>query len=97
VLLSVAIHGGALMVSGRGTAAQPAAARPSRERITLDELKALQARGERVILLDVRKDRAWDEADLMAQGAIRMSPDDAPRRAAELALPRHNWLVAYCA
>jgi NhaP-type Na+/H+ or K+/H+ antiporter len=103
VLLSVVVHGGALMVTA--SPATPAAPQPSnrepavasRDRITLDELKALQARGERVILLDVRKDRPWEESELQARGAIRLPPDNARTRAAELALPRHDWLVAYCA
>jgi len=68
-----------------------------RDRITLAELKELEARGERVVLLDVRKDRAWNESDQKARGAIRLHPDGAARGAAELALPRHDWLVAYCA
>jgi hypothetical protein len=111
VLLSVVVHGGALMVTrwgagtNRASPAMPAAPQPSdrepgvasRDRITLDELKALQARGERVIIIDVRKDRAWEESELQAQGAIRLPPDNARTRAAELALPRHDWLVAYCA
>jgi rhodanese-related sulfurtransferase len=50
-----------------------------------------------VILIDVRKDRAWEESELQVQGAIRLPPDNARPRAAELALPRHDWLVAYCA
>jgi len=103
-------HGGALMVTrsaatDRASPRTPATPQPSdgtlavasRDRITLDELKALQARGERVILLDVRKDRAWEESELQVQGAIRLQPDNARTRAAELALPRHDWLVAYCA
>jgi NhaP-type Na+/H+ or K+/H+ antiporter len=109
VLLSVVVHGGALMVtrsgSNRVSSATPAALRPagrepavaSRDRITLDELKGLQARGERVIMIDVRKDRAWEDSELQARGAVRLPPDNARTRAAELALPRHNWLVAYCA
>jgi NhaP-type Na+/H+ or K+/H+ antiporter len=102
VLASVVIHGGALMFgAGRsgqveGAAPTPGAA-PSRERITLDELKQLQAHGERVVLLDVRKEGAWRESAVKAQGAIRLPPDSARTRAAELALPRHDWLVAYCA
>jgi sodium/hydrogen antiporter len=67
------------------------------ERITLDQLQALQAKGEPVVLLDARKDGAWAESDLKAAGAIRIPPDDAALRAAELALPRNAWLVAYCA
>jgi sodium/hydrogen antiporter len=112
VLLSVVLHGGALMLGkkprGGAGRALPLVAEPSppppepssverRDRITLTELKELQARGERVVLLDVRKDRAWNESDQTAQGAVRLPPDNAAQRAAELALPRHDWLVAYCA
>ncbi len=104
VLLSVVVHGGALML-GRKPRAERApqpvepAAEPvaRRERITLADLKELQARGERVVLLDARKDRAWNGSDQKAKGAIRLPPDGAARRAAELALPRQDWLVAYCA
>ena len=66
------------------------------ERITLEELKALEERGERVILLDVRKDGSWNESDQKARGAIRLPPDNAAQLAAERALPRNDWLVAYC-
>jgi NhaP-type Na+/H+ or K+/H+ antiporter len=106
VLLSIVLHGGALMLARKKKVATPPGEtpplEPSRvgrtpERITLDELKALQARGERVILLDVRKENAWNASDQQASGAIRLPPDNAAQRAAELALPRHDWLVAYCA
>jgi len=105
VLLSIVVHGGALMVFGKRKAAsgaEPAPLDSSRigrttERITLEELKALQERGEHVILLDVRKEGAWNESDQKARGAVRLPPDNAAQRAAELALPRHDWLVAYCA
>jgi len=60
-------------------------------------VKQLQARGERVVLLDVRKEGAWRASTVQARGAIRLPPDRARSRAAELALPRHDWLVAYCA
>jgi hypothetical protein len=68
------------------------------ETITLDELRRLQAAGERAWLLDVRKDSAYNEADTQARGALRLPPDgNVALRAAELALPRHDWLIAYCA
>jgi len=52
----------------------------------------------RVWLLDVRKDLAYSEADTQARGALRLPPDgNVAVRAAELALPRHDWLIAYCA
>ena len=70
----------------------------SAEMITLDELRRLQASGERVWLLDVRTERTYSETDTQAQGAIRLSPEgNVAVRAAERALPRHDWLVAYCA
>ena len=110
VLLSVVGHGGALMLGRRSSsggralplipeAAPPADPSPGerRDRMTLAELKELQARGEQVVLLDVRKDRAWNESEEKAKGAIRLHPDGAARRGAELALPRSAWLVAYCA
>jgi NhaP-type Na+/H+ or K+/H+ antiporter len=110
VLLSVVGHGGALMLGrrpasgGRALPLIPEAApsaEPSpverRDRMTLGELKELQTRGEQVVLLDVRKDRAWNESEEKAKGAIRLHPDGAARRGAELALPRSAWLVAYCA
>ena len=68
----------------------------SSERITLSELQRLWERGEAVRLLDVRKDRTYREEDLQARGAIRLHPDRARITAAELALPREDWLVAYC-
>jgi NhaP-type Na+/H+ and K+/H+ antiporter len=110
VLLSVVVHGGALMLGRkpRGGRALPLVQEPAppsvetapverRDRITLAELKALQARGEQVVLLDVRKDRAWNESEEKARGAIRLPPERAVQSAADLALPRHAWLVAYCA
>jgi hypothetical protein len=108
VLLSVVTHGGALMLARKprggplplavAPAAPPETAPVERkDRITLAELKAIQTRGDRVVLLDVRKDRAWNDSDQMAAGAVRLPPDNAAQRAAELALPRHDWLVAYCA
>jgi NhaP-type Na+/H+ or K+/H+ antiporter len=66
------------------------------ERITLGELQRLWDRGEPVTLLDVRKDRTYRDDDLQARGAIRLHPDRARITAAELALPREDWLVAYC-
>ncbi|MGH7547172.1 MAG: cation:proton antiporter [Gemmatimonadales bacterium] len=112
VLLSIVIHGGSLMLIGKreagGGKRGPGVSTPDadeargavadRERISLEELRRLQAAGERVVLLDARKERAYREAETQAKGAIRLSPDaNVAARAAELALPRHAWLVAYCA
>jgi sodium/hydrogen antiporter len=80
---------------GRAPAIAPVA---DAQRITLDEVRRLQVAGTRVQLLDVRTERSYNETDTQARGAIRLPPEgNVAARAAELALPRHDWLVAYCA
>ena len=68
----------------------------NRERVTIDEVRRLWDRGEPVRLLDVRKDGTWRDSPLQTRGAIRMNPEQPRLIAAELALPKHDWLVAYC-
>ncbi len=106
VLASVVLHGGAVMLlplraRGAAVAAPPAVpeAKPaptSAERITIDEVRQLLAGGDPVRLVDVRTERTWRRSESQARGAIRLPPDQAAERAAELALPRHDWLIAYC-
>jgi NhaP-type Na+/H+ or K+/H+ antiporter len=67
------------------------------ERITLAEVAGLRARGEPLLLLDVRSDRSYESSDQQLHGALRLPPDRAPRAAAERGLPRDAWLVAFCA
>lgn len=76
---------------GRYDAAEPP------ERITLDEMRELQARGEPVVIVDARADRSYRADDLQAAGAIRLPPDDAVRAARALGLSQHATLVVYCA
>lgn len=63
--------------------------------ISIEELRRLQETGQPVIRIDVRIERSLD--NLQAQGAIRIPPDNAVRRARELGLPKDAWLIAYCA
>ena len=67
------------------------------ERITFEELAALERAGAPVRLLDVRRQPDFARRDRKAQGAIRFPPDQVVESAAALALPREAWLVAYCA
>ena len=101
VLLSVVLHGGSLMIMGgpRTRATLPVTAPPAvdQERLTIPAMLKLQEAGERVVVLDVRTERTYRESDQQARGAIRIPPDQARERAAELALPREAWLIAYCA
>ncbi len=106
VLLSIVGHGGALMAwrggtdGGAGGEAEPLVKlgrAKTPERISLAEVRQLQDAGEAVHVLDVRKLRDYRRADATIAGALRVPPDDSAQRAAELALPKHDWLVAFCA
>jgi hypothetical protein len=65
--------------------------------IGIEELKALQAAGEPVIILDVRKQRSFEESTTTAAGAARIDPERVVKEAERLRLPREAWLVAFCA
>ena len=112
VLLSVVLHGagialflrkdtGPLPVAPAAAApraqAVTTAADPVPERITLDEVRQLEAEGKPYVLADVRTDRTYAADDLQARGAVRLPPDDAVRRARELGLDHHATVVLYCA
>jgi NhaP-type Na+/H+ or K+/H+ antiporter len=67
------------------------------QRMGIEELKALQASGELVMILDVRKTRSFEASDITAQGAVRIDPERAVAEAERLRLPREAWFVAFCA
>ena len=111
VLLSVALHGTGVAlflrkIEGAAPKAEVISAPVTKgpdpdhgvpERITLEELRQLQAAGWPVILADVRTDRSYRADNLKAAGAVRLSPDDAVRQARELGLDHHGTVVLYCA
>jgi NhaP-type Na+/H+ or K+/H+ antiporter len=112
VLLSVAIHGTGIAlflrktegpivnvaaVTGAPLTTEPDPAAGIPERITLDELRRLREAGKPVILADVRTVRSYWTDKLQAQGAVRLPPDDAVRKARELGLDHHATVVLYCA
>jgi len=76
---------------------ETAATEPGAQTITLADLERLQRLNEKLILLDVRKERSLETSESMAQGAIRMPPEHVVEQARELALPKDAWLIAYCA
>lgn len=107
VLLSVAIHGtmllrvGAKLAKSEDLAAfdRPRSRQPVRgaELVTIDEYRELIGRKEPTRLLDVRSPSSYRDADLQAAGAIRIDPEHPVESAAERALPKNDWLIAYCA
>jgi len=107
VLLSVVVHGSAIAVllpspgSSQVDVGSRAKVAPSgREvplRITIDEVRALQAEGETVVVVDARKEKSYQEDPRLLLGAVRVNPDDAVRDARALRLPRSATLATYCA
>ncbi len=63
-------------------------------RITPDEVKARMDRGEKFVFVDARNDEAWAESDVRLPGAVRLSVNEAERRAEEL--PRDRTIITYC-
>jgi NhaP-type Na+/H+ or K+/H+ antiporter len=80
-----------------GAAEQEDEDSPDRERISIAELRQLWKAGKRVVVLDVRTQRTFDSTDYVAEGAVRLSPENAVHDARALGLPRDAWLVAFCA
>lgn len=74
--------------------ATPAGSVP--ERITIPELRHLWEQGESVTVLDVRTERSYRDDPQIAEGALRMPPDDAVRLAREKGLDNHGSVVLYC-
>lgn len=96
VLLSVALHGGSLMLAGKKQR-KAAAPEPLPESIEVAEMQRLQAAGEPVVVLDVRTLRSLESSDLRAVGAVRLDPERPVQEAERLKLPREAWLIAFCA
>jgi NhaP-type Na+/H+ and K+/H+ antiporter len=70
---------------------------PAPLRITIDEMRALQAKAEPVIVVDARSLRSYDSDPLIATDAVRISPEDPVRDATEKRLSQRATLVVYCA
>ena len=112
VLFSVVIHGGGTAyflrshaLAGSGGPAQaplplrrtPILTADLPTTITIDETRALRARGEPVAIVDARADRNRDADALQAVGSVRVRPDDPVRDATERRLSQRATLVVYCA
>lgn len=77
------------------TAAPPA--EPVPERITIDELRALQEAGEPIVIVDARRERQYEVDDIQAAAAVRLHPLYPVRDATALRLSQRATLVVYCA
>jgi NhaP-type Na+/H+ or K+/H+ antiporter/rhodanese-related sulfurtransferase len=106
VLVSILVHGGTLMWTGRRERAAPrpapavvpvpAGGSADPELITAAEVEALLAAGAKLIPLDVRRDEARAESDFQARGSQRLSLQLAAIDARRAGLLTDAWLIAYC-
>jgi NhaP-type Na+/H+ or K+/H+ antiporter len=67
------------------------------DRISVEELRALQSAGAPVLIVDARSEPSFNSSRFQAQGALRILPGEAPRRIGELGVPRQSWIVVFCA
>jgi NhaP-type Na+/H+ or K+/H+ antiporter len=69
------------------------------ERMTIAEMKLLQERGERVVLVDARTERTFGNSDRAVVGAVRIDPNAGlvAEQAAEQGIPKDAWLAIFCA
>jgi len=74
-----------------------AAGTPARDTISIDELRALLAGGEHVVLGDVRTERSARGSETEAAGAVRIDPDRPVESARALAIPTGATIALYCA
>jgi sodium/hydrogen antiporter len=67
------------------------------DRITIQEVRQLQEKGEELIFIDARADRNRRNSDAQAAGSIRVDPHNPVRDATALRLSQRATLVVYCA
>ncbi len=63
-------------------------------RITPEELDSMVARGERVVVVDVRSPGSYERSAVKIRGALRVAPNELARSASEF--PSEGALVFYC-
>ena len=67
------------------------------EKITIDAVKELQARGESLVFVDARASKSYNADDRQIVGSVRVAPEDPVREATAQRLAQHATLVVYCA
>jgi NhaP-type Na+/H+ or K+/H+ antiporter len=67
------------------------------DRISIEELRALQAAGAPLLIVDARSEPSFNSSRFQAQAALRIPAGEAVRRLSELNVPRHSSIVVFCA
>lgn len=63
-------------------------------RIRAVEVKDKIDRGEAIVLIDTRNEKAWAESDQKLPGARRIPVDEIELHTHTL--PRDQWIITYC-
>ena len=85
------------MPTANDGAPRPIAAANDSDRISVEELRALQSSGAPLLIVDVRAETSFNSSAFQAQGALRIPGDQIVRRIAELNVPRQTWIITFCA
>lgn len=106
VLVSVALHGGSIMIFGKradrraAVAAAPDAAKEAiemPERMTPSEISGLMASQIPVWLADVRQESDYIEASEIIKDSVRLHPQFARRDAERAGIPKSGRIAVFCA
>jgi sodium/hydrogen antiporter len=99
VLISIVAHGGYIVwLTQRGLIGDTRFPFHQPDHgVTIAQLQQWQQDGTPHVLVDSRADRNWWFDRRIAQGAVRVRPDEPVRDARELGLSNHATLVVYCA
>ena len=89
-----AAGGGRATGSDRAQIPEPKA---QSDRVTIDEVRALQQNSEPIVFVDSRAPKSYNADDRQIAGSVRIPPDDPVRAATEAGLAQHATLVVYCA
>ena len=100
VLISIVVHGGGILwLTQRGLKDVPAlpVMQNRAEGVTIEQLKQWRQENAPHVLADARAERSWETDRRIAEGAVRLNPDEPIRSARELGLAQHGTVVVYCA
>ena len=67
------------------------------EYLSIPEIEQLRAAGNRVLIIDARTERTYEDSGEWIPGSVRLPPEEAVRTANRLALPKEAILAVLCA
>lgn len=96
VVVSILLHGGSAMVSGRRAAARPAAADPHPIAQPLATIQEWSDIGRTVVFVDARSHLDYSRTDMEMEQAVRVDPDFVARSIKQEGLAPSDWQAVFC-